>query len=115
MIFEQTVVRLRAPITTDRFNNRARDWDAAAREPLDYVNVQRASSSEQTPGGNRDQVVATYWLRTDDGDDLDLLATDRVVLDDGTVCEVVGDPDRRRDPHTGGVHHVEATLQTIRG
>lgn len=115
MIFEQTVVRLRAPLTADRHNNRSRDWAAAARVALEFVNVQRATTSEQTPGGNRDQTVATYWLRTDDGEDLDLLATDRVVLDDGTVCDVVGDPDRRRDPHTGGVHHVEVTLQAIRG
>lgn len=115
MMFEQTVTRLRAPLVADRHRNQVRDWGAAAELLVEYVNVQPVSQYEDGPGANRDRVVDGWRLYTAPGDDLDLQPTDRVRLDDGQVLEVVGDVARWPDPHTGGVHHVEANLQRVRG
>lgn len=112
-MFYQSVVRLRAPLVADRYNNEKRDWPNAARLTISGVNVQpaaRASSQEDTVDR---QVSVTEWdLQTQEGVDIDLLETDRVECD-GRTLEVVGRVARWPDPFGPGVHHVEARLTEV--
>lgn len=114
MMFLQTIVRVRAPVITDRYNNRKRDWDNAARLTVEGVNVQPAGARSQSVEETVDrQTTVTAWsLQTREGVDLDLLATDRVEFD-GMTLEVDGKVGRWPDPFTGAVHHIEARLKEV--
>lgn len=115
MFFHQTVVRLRAPEVADKYRNRTRDWPNAARTSLPHVSVQPAGRAEEHQPGDRDRATSGWNLQSPPGTDLDLLATDRVELEDGVVCEVVGEVARHPDPWGRGVHHAEAFLQRVSG
>jgi hypothetical protein len=115
MFFDQSATRLRAPIVTDRHNNRARNWEAASRMPIVGVAIQPFGRAEQNDAGSRDRITSGWTLQTPPGRDLDLLATDRVELSDGVVCEVLGEVARHMDPFGRGVHHVEVALQRTTG
>lgn len=116
MFFHQTVTRLRAPETTDKYRGRVRDWSQATALEITGVSVQPAGRAEDHSPGDRDRVTTGWNLQSRPGVDLDLLATDRVELSDGTVCEVVGEIARHPDPFgLVPVHHVEAALQRVTG
>lgn len=115
MFFHQSFTRLRAPVVADKYGNRVRDWTAASRLDVAGVSIQPAGRAETHDAGNRDTATSGWTLRTPPGVDVDLLATDRVELDDGTVCEVVGEVARHPDPFGPGIHHVEAALQRVTG
>lgn len=116
MFFHQTVTRLRAPEITDKYRNKIRDWDNATAVVFTGVSVQPASRAEDHSPGDRDRVTTGWNLQSRPGVDLDLLATDRVELADGTVCEVVGEVAKHPDPFGRvAVHHVEAALQRTTG
>lgn len=115
MFFHQSFTRLRAPVVADKYRNHVRDWPAATRLHVAGVSIQPAGRSETHDAGNRDTATSGWTLRTPPGRDLDLLATDRVELADGTVCEVLGDVARHPDPFGRGIHHVEAALQRVTG
>jgi hypothetical protein len=116
VFFHQTVTRLRAPVTTDRYRNQVRDWSQATRVTFTSVSVQPASRAEDNSPGDRDRVTTGWTLQSRPGVDLDILPTDRVELADGTVCEVVGEIARHPDPFgVVPVHHVEAALQRTTG
>lgn len=115
MFFDQTVVVIRAPIVADRHGNRVRNWAAATRTPVAGVSIQPASRGEQHDPGNRDRVVSGWSMQTRPGVDVDLVATDRVELADGVVCEVVGEVARHTHPFGGGLHHVEVALARTTG
>ncbi|MBZ6258863.1 hypothetical protein KVH22_25440 [Streptomyces olivaceus] len=114
LMFEQTIVRVRAPLVEDRYRNRKRDWDAASRTPVDGVNMQPAGVPVRSQEDTQDrQTTVTAWnLQTPEGVDLDLLETDRIEYD-GMILEVDGKVGRWPDPFTGGVHHVEARLKEV--
>lgn len=115
MFFHQTVVRLRAPLVQDRHRNRTRDWANAARTSWPGVSVQPAGRAESEEPGARDRATTGWLLQSAPGVDLDLLATDRVELEGGEVCDVVGEVARHPDPFGRGVHHVEAALSRTTG
>lgn len=110
--FAEQVVRLRAPVATDRYGNEKRDWAAAERAEVTGVNIQPAGapadSDEDTSG--RQVTVTTWYLCTRPGVDLDLLETDRIEWD-GMTLEVNGKVGRWR--LAGRAHHVEATLTEV--
>jgi hypothetical protein len=110
--FAQTVTRLRAPLVTDRYNNRVPDWPNAARTDVAGVNLQPAGSPPDSDEDTVDrQVAVTGWrLYTPPGMDLDLLATDRIEYG-GRVLEVVGEVGRWEV--AGRVHHVEVYLREV--
>jgi hypothetical protein len=114
MMFLQSIVRVRAPVVTDRYNNRKRDWDDATRLTVEGVNVQPAGTPPRSDESTIDrQTTVTSWtLQTREGVDLDLLETDRVEFD-GMTLEVDGRVGRWPDPFTGAVHHVEARLKEV--
>lgn len=114
-MFTDILTVLRAPVSTDRYRNEVRDWSAATRTPIDGLNVQPSGQSENRSTGERDTVISGWRVYGGEGMDADVLATDRVELADGTVCEVVGEVARWLDPHTGEVHHVEFALRKVSG
>lgn len=115
LFFHQTATRLRAPVVADKHRNRTRDWAAAQRTPWAGISVQPAGRSEASTPGDRDQATSGWLLQSAPGVVLDLLATDRVELSTGEVCEVVGEVARHPDPFGRGVHHIEARLERVTG
>lgn len=111
-MFGQTVTRLRATTTTDRYENEVLDWTAPARLDIDDVAVQPRARTETTAEG-RTLVVSGWWLCSRPGVDIDLEAVDRIEFGD-LVLEVDGEVARWPDP-SGGVHHVEAALRRVTG
>ncbi|WP_156993885.1 hypothetical protein [Pseudonocardia acaciae] len=114
-MFHQSVVVLRAPLVTDKYRNRTPDWARATRTPIAGVSVQPAGRAEVHEPGQRDRVASGWTLQTPPRVDLDLLPTDRVELDNGQVCEVVGEVARHPDPFGRGVHHIEVHLERVTG
>ena len=111
--FAQTIIRRRAPLVDDGWGDETRDWDAAIDTPIVGVNVQPNQQGEDD--GVLRTVVATSWrVQSPPGVDLDVVPSDRVVQD-GVVCEVVGEVARWPDPITGGTHHVEFTIRRTEG
>lgn len=115
MFFHQSVVRLRAPEATDKYRNRTRDWTKAERTTLLGLSVQPAGRAEDAQPGERDRVTSGWNIQSPPGRDLDLLPTDRVELEGGVECEVVGEVARHQDPFGRGLHHVELFVQRVTG
>jgi hypothetical protein len=108
----QSVTVVRAPLAGTRYGGgQTRDWDAATRTVVDRVSVQPGGGTEDVR--DRDMSVSSWTLYTARGQDIDLLATDRVEVD-GRTLQVDGDPNRWPAPG-GGVHHVEARLKEVTG
>ena len=106
-----TVTVVRAPLATGRYGGQTRDWTNAVRTPYPGVCVQPVSSTEDVR--DRELLIGKYTLFTSRGQDIDLLATDRVEWN-GLTLQVDGDPNRWPAPG-GGVHHVEASLKQVSG
>lgn len=110
--YAHTIVRLRAPLVTDRYGNSKRDWSTPERLTVSGVNVQPGGSPPQSAEDTTDrQVTITEWrLYTPKGMDLDLEETDRVEWE-GLTLRVDGKVGRWRI--SGRVHHVEAALKEV--
>jgi hypothetical protein len=114
-MFNQTITRLRAPLVTDRLGSKTRNWADAAETVIPDVSVQPRSTRESTTEP-RDQVVTGWRVYSRAGVDLDVLPSDRFRIDNGAVCEVVGEVARWPHPiKRGAVHHVEFDLQRVVG
>jgi len=113
MKYPETVVRLRAPLVTDAYQDKVRDWDNAVETTITDVQVQPSESSEPATVG-RSTVITHMRLLTPIGTDIDLERTDRIRWD-GDDWEVDGEVARYMRPSTGAVHHVEATLKRVAG
>ena len=114
-MFHQQITRLRAPLVEGRLGSKVRDWDNAAETVFDNVSVQ-PSTSREAGGEPREQVVTGWRVFTPAGVDLDVLPSDRFRIDNGAVCEVIGEVARWPHPiKRGRVHHVEFDLQRVTG
>lgn len=113
MIYPETIVRLRAPLVTDRYNNETPDWPNAVELTVTNVQVQPSGATEPVEVG-RTAAITTMRLLTPIGTDLDLLRTDRVRWS-GDVWQVDGEVARHMRPSDGTVHHVEAMLRRVAG
>ncbi|MGW5426881.1 hypothetical protein ACWET9_06590 [Streptomyces sp. NPDC004059] len=111
MLYQQSLVIVRAGTVVDEYHNAKPDWGAGAtRTPVSGVNVQPSGGS--TENSDDKQVTVTGWrLYTPRGVDLDLRETDRVEFD-GMTLQVAGKVARWPAPG-GGVHHVEADLREV--
>ena len=111
MLYQQSLVIVRAGTAVDEYHNTKPDWGAGAtRTPVSGVNVQPSGGSTENTDDR--QVTVTGWrLYTPRGVDLDLRETDRVEFD-GMVLQVAGKVARWPAPG-GGVHHVEADLREV--
>lgn len=115
MLYTSSITVLRAPEVIDRYNSSRPDWLHASRTPVTGVSVQPTSSTESLTEP-REQTITGWRVYTRAGVDIDLRSTDRVELDNGTVCEVLGEIGRWPHPTRPGlVHHVEFDLQRVRG
>lgn len=106
-----TVTVVRAPLVAGRYGGQSRDWTNATRTAYPGVCVQPVSSTEDVR--DRELLIGKYTLFTSRGQDIDLLATDRIEWN-GITLQVDGDPNRWPAPG-GGVHHVEALLKGVTG
>lgn len=96
------------------------DWNNTTIVEVPFpVSVQPSSTQL---GGNsegpseRPQLIDRFRLYTPPGTDIDLSANDRVKVGGVMTLEVVATPVRWPDPFRDGeVHHVEATLECVRG
>lgn len=113
MIYPETIVRLRAPLVTDRYGASAPDWPNAVELTVTNVQVQPSSATEPVEVG-RTAAITSMRLLTPIGTDLDLLRTDRVRWS-GDVWQVDGEVARHMRPSDGTVHHVEAMLRRVAG
>jgi hypothetical protein len=115
MMFNQSITRLRAPLLEGRLGSKTRDWPNAAEVVFTGVAVQPRSSREADTEP-RDQVISGWRVYSRAGVDLDVLPSDRVRIDTGAVCEVIGEIARWPHPiKPGAVHHVEFDLQRVTG
>lgn len=113
MIWDQSVVRVRAGTRTDRGGNTVPDWTTASRVTIERLSVQPTYQNE-APGAERTSVVTGWWVLSEPGLDADVLSGDRIEYD-GVTCEVQGEVGRWRDPLTGGIHHVEWRMRRSTG
>lgn len=114
-MFDQSFTRLRAPKVESRLGADVRDWPNAAKLLIEDVSVQPTTTSESTTDA-RDQNVTGWRIRSRAGVDLDIVGSDRVQLENGAVCEVVGEVARWPHPiKRGQVHHVQFDVQRVTG
>lgn len=114
IIFTDTITRRRGTLKTDAHGDTFFDWSTSTDTLLSGVSVQPNAQSEDI-SQRRDLLITSWRVYSQPGTDLDVLPTDRMVLDDGTVCEVKGEIARWANPFTGGVHHVEFVVERIEG
>lgn len=110
MFFYDSLVRVRAGTRTDRGGNQIKDWSPGAvqRLPVDGLNIQPASQTEQTDA-TRTAVVTGWRVQSDEGARPDITALDRLEWR-GMTLEVDGEVAEWPDPIGGGVHHIEFTM-----
>lgn len=114
-MFDQEFTRLRAPLVASRLGTKVPDWPNAAELLIEEVSVQPNKTSESTTDA-RDQNVVGWRIRSRAGVDLDIKGSDRVKLENGAVCEVIGEIGRWPHPiKPGAVHHVEFDVQRVTG
>ena len=115
MIWDQSVVRVRPGVRTDRGGNQVPDWaaPAATTTTIERLSVQPVVQSEQ-PDADRTSVITGWRVLSAPGTDVDIRSGDRVEYD-GLTCEVQGEVGRWRDPLTGGIHHVEWQMRRSTG
>lgn len=107
---QDTVTRLRALVTDDRYGDQSRDWPNAAAATLSGCRLVPAAGSEDTV--DRDQITRR-WLLFVPGADTDLLATDRIRWR-GQDFDVDGEV-RRWQSATGNLGHLELDLMRVEG
>lgn len=117
LIFNQQLERVRPGLIDDPYSTEpVWDWSSTTHEPVEFpVSVQPASSTEGPP--EHPQTVTQLRLITPPGTDIpDLRSEDRVRVGGVMTCSVVGEPAHWPDPwRPGTVHHLEATLEVVRG
>lgn len=114
MIFNQTLVRLRAATRVNRGGDVVPDWSV---EPtaltIGQVSVQPSSQLENTTEAS-DVRTERWRVLSAPGTAPDVRALDRVLYD-GHTFEVEGDVAVWPDPTYGGTHHVEFGMRRDTG
>lgn len=116
IFFHQSATVIRPGQTTLRDGTTVADWsdNDVIRTKVDQLNIQPIQQ-EETVSVDGDEVVTGWRLQTKPPRDIDLEASDRVELADGTVCAVVGEVARHTNPLVGRHHHTEAILERAAG
>jgi head-tail adaptor len=107
VIGNEQVTVLNAPLSTDGYGNKVRDWDAAVATPIGRVTVDPLSGQESTTAN--DQTVTTMRAIMPVNTPVD--AFSRVVWLDRT-WEVDGRPDLYRG---GPLAHLSVILKEVQG
>ncbi len=113
MMFNQTAVRLRAGMKTDRGGNQIPDWSNPDRLTVTGLNIQPNNQSE-TADEQRDAVITGYRVQSAEGTAPDIKATDRIEWN-GSTFEVDGEVAAWPDLFTDSVHHIEFAMVRATG
>ena len=113
MMFNQSLVRVRAGERTDRGGNTVKDWSTATRLTVDQVNIQPTIQQEAVDE-ERNAVVTGWHVQSEEGTDPDILATDRIEWD-GMTLEVDGEVARWPELFEDSVHHIEFEMKRTTG
>lgn len=107
----ESVTRLRAPTTTDRYGGTIRDWDNAVEKALDGWSVAPRHEAEDHDNG-RQGVLVGYTLYGPAG--TDVLPSDRLVIR-GATHEVDGETGVWTSPWTNVTAGVEIHAKRVDG
>lgn len=115
MMFNQSLVRVRAGERTDRGGNTVKDWSpgAVSRLTVDQVNIQ-PSIQQETVDEQRNAVVTGWHVQSAEGTAPDVRSDDRIEWD-GMTLEVDGEVARWPELFTDTVHHVEFEMKRATG
>ncbi|MFE6868307.1 hypothetical protein ACFVFS_17295 [Kitasatospora sp. NPDC057692] len=113
MIWDQSVVRVRAGPPPDRAGNTIKDWTTATRTTITRLSVQPVLQTERQET-DRTSVVTGWRVLSEPGTAPDVRADDRIEYD-GLLCEVQGEVGRWPHPVLGGTHHVEWQMRRSTG
>ncbi|HEY6117184.1 MAG TPA: hypothetical protein VI172_14625 [Candidatus Dormibacteraeota bacterium] len=113
MMFNQSLVRVRAGERTDRGGNTVKDWATATRLTVEQVNIQPSIQSEKVDE-QRTAVVTGWHVQSAEGTDPDVRADDRIEWD-GMTLEVDGEVARWPELFVDAVHHIEFEMKRSTG
>ncbi|MFE9845775.1 hypothetical protein [Streptomyces goshikiensis] len=113
MMFNQSLVRVRAGTRPDRGGNQIPDWTTATRLTVTRVNVQPSVQAE-AHDETRTSRITGWHVQSDEGTNPDIRADDRIEWD-GMTCEVDGEIARWPDLFSDSVHHVEFEMKRATG
>lgn len=94
----ETVTRIRAPVTTDRYGNEVRDWPHATSTPYPGCGIAQGAAGTETVTADRDVVITDLVVYMPIS--TDVTASDRLEVR-GHTYEIVGTPFAWRNPFTG--------------
>jgi hypothetical protein len=119
MMFNQSVVRVRASTKTDRGGNTVPDWSPGAvnRLTVTGLNIQpsaQANTAAETVDEQRDSVITGYRVQSTEGTAPDIRATDRIEWR-GQLYEVEGEVASWPELFTDTVHHIEFVMVRATG
>ena len=112
-MFNQTAVRVRAGVKTDRGGNTVPDWSNPDRLTIEGLNVQPTSQSEDADE-QRNAAITGYRVQSTEGTAPDIKATDRVEWA-GQSFEVDGEVAIWPDLFADTVHHIEFVMVRATG
>jgi hypothetical protein len=115
MMFNQSLVRVRAGERTDRGGNTVKDWSpgAVSRLTVELVNIQ-PSIQQETTDEQRNAVVTGWHVQSAEGSDPDIRSDDRIEWD-GMTLEVDGEVARWPELFVDAVHHIEFEMKRSTG
>jgi hypothetical protein len=115
MMFNQSLVRVRAGERTDRGGNTVKDWSpgAASRLTVVQVNIQPSVQTEIVDE-DRNAVVTGWHVQSAEGTNPDIHFDDRIEWD-GMTLEVDGEVARWPELFADAVHHIEFEMKRVTG
>jgi hypothetical protein len=115
MMFNQSLVRVRAGERTDRGGNTVKDWSptAVSRLTVDQVNIQ-PSIQQEAVNEQRNAVVTGWHVQSAEGTNPDIRFDDRIEWD-GMTLEVDGEVARWPELFVDAVHHIEFEMKRATG
>lgn len=115
MMFNQSLVRVRAGERVDRGGNTVKDWspDAVSRLTVAQVNIQPSVQTEIVDE-DRNAVVTGWHVQSAEGTDPDIRFDDRIEWD-GMTLEVDGEVARWPELFADSVHHIEFEMKRVTG
>ncbi|WP_327300383.1 hypothetical protein [Streptomyces goshikiensis] len=113
MMFNQSLVRVRAGTRSDRGGNTVPDWTTATRLTVDRMNIQ-PSVQQEAHDETRTSKITGWHVQSDEGTAPDIRADDRIEWD-GMTLEIVGEVARYLDFLHASTHHIEFVMRRKTG
>jgi hypothetical protein len=109
-LLNQPLIRIRAPVTADRYGGQVRDWSAATRTTL-YGRLETEERRAEEHNADRTQLTARGVAFFPAGSDI--LGTDRLEDGAGVRYEIIGQISTQSTPR--GPHHLEVRVTAVTG